>query len=267
MRGELSDATVYIMNAEMREGVNLLVSVLKSDISDNAAFTKLYSMVKRQTNWIRDKLVLDGHEDFDQFAMIALMRAVDTFDKNRGSFKQYYFMTLKGKIFTFAASLEHKVNKFNYNFSKDIPEREWDGGLDFFESREIAEKMKDDIPTVMTNMERNILELRQQGMTYRQITKITGTSNKQIDNALCRIKKKVKKCYGGPPKTKRIIDIQYMLEHYNLTPYEKVIVELKHDGAPDEYIAGMLDKNTGNISGAYWYAMKKITTMARLWTT
>jgi RNA polymerase sporulation-specific sigma factor len=42
-------------------------------------------------------------------------------------------------------------------------------------------------------LERNVLLLRKEGKTYEEISCILGVKQKSIDNALCRIKKKLTK--------------------------------------------------------------------------
>lgn len=192
MRREPSDKTVYIINDEMRRGIQFLVSILKSDISDNAAFTKLFSKLKPQTDWIRDHLVLDGHDDFDQFAMMVLMDAIKTYDKNRGSFIYYYFMALKNRLFTFMKSHEHKINIFHYGMLRDIPNIETEGGQMKIDDADSFERMMSKVNRMFTPIEKTIFDSRADGQTYDSIAAISGFDHKKIDNTFMRAKRKIK---------------------------------------------------------------------------
>jgi RNA polymerase sigma factor (sigma-70 family) len=192
MHKEPSAGTVYSVNDEMRRGIQFLVSILKDDMSDNAAFTKLFSKLKTQTGWIRDHLVLDGHDDFDQFAMMVLMNAIKTYDKNRGSFMYYYFMTLKGRLFAFMRSHEHKINVFHYGMLRDIPNIEIDGEQMKIDESDSFKRIMSNANRMFTPVEKTVFDSRADGQTYDSIAEISGFDHKKIDNALMRAKGKIK---------------------------------------------------------------------------
>lgn len=55
-----------------------------------------------------------------------------------------------------------------------------------------SNKLEDEIFDCLSELEQRVLELKMCGYNYSEVAKILGKSDKQIDNALTRIKKKVK---------------------------------------------------------------------------
>ena len=143
------------------------------------------------------------HEDLLQEGMIGLLKAVREYDKGReSSFPSYAALCVnhqmlsaieaagrkKHKVLNESVSLEAMGDDFN----------EKSGAVDYdpetlLVEREAANELRSSIYKSLSAMEKSVLELYLEGLDYRQIAHQLEKSEKSIDNALQRIKGKVKK--------------------------------------------------------------------------
>jgi RNA polymerase sporulation-specific sigma factor len=71
---------------------------------------------------------------------------------------------------------------------KDTPEN-------FFIQKEEVKELIIFLQKELTNLEQNVLQLRLQGFSYREITAILEIQTKAVDNAIQRIRKKISNAY------------------------------------------------------------------------
>ncbi|MBR4018636.1 MAG: RNA polymerase sporulation sigma factor SigH, partial [Clostridia bacterium] len=58
-------------------------------------------------------------------------------------------------------------------------------------SRETSQRLREQMDSLLTPLERRVTELFLEGRTYQQISQEIGRPAKSVDNALSRVKKKL----------------------------------------------------------------------------
>lgn len=149
-------------------------------------------------------------DDLIQEGMIGLYKAVRDFNPDKhASFKAFAELCVNRQIITAvkAATRQKHQPLNNYvslnkpAFSDDSQETFMDNikGTDFsnpetmFIGREARAGIEQHLEKNLSNFENSVLCLYLDNKTYAEISKITGKSEKSIDNALQRVKKKLEK--------------------------------------------------------------------------
>lgn len=149
------------------------------------------------------------HEDLLQEGMIGLFKAVRDYDCSQGnSFQSFARLCISRQIYTaIEASNRHKHAPLNSYMSlsdtEDAAHREarerWIK-MTAIESPEATLIDKEDMAqleemlrTELSPLEKQVLDLYYIGMSTREIASILGRSEKATDNALQRLKSKIKK--------------------------------------------------------------------------
>ncbi|MGB9638197.1 MAG: sigma-70 family RNA polymerase sigma factor [bacterium] len=198
-----------------------LVDLYKKGIKET-----LEILIKRYKNVILSKTLLfylaDGQEreDLLQEAYLGFLSAIKDFNKNKGSFYTFANVCIQRHIYTFVKSLNRNKNKIlkgavslESTISKDqeFVDRRLEEYLMhskissnipsaniYLSSDEIAsvnldyKEKREKIFKKLTPIEREILKYRSLGYSYKDIANKIGKSIKSVDNALQRIKRKVK---------------------------------------------------------------------------
>ena len=169
-------------------------------------------LMEKYKNLVRSKAtsmyILGGDtQDLIQEGMIGLFKAVRDYDAGRDAcFYTFAQLCVSRNIFTAVqksgrkkhAPLNYYVSIYGQDTSnengigsvKDNPENIMIG-------KENLEQLELAIETEMSNFERQVIELRITGMGYDEISKILGRDSKSVDNALQRIKNKLRKYIGA----------------------------------------------------------------------
>ncbi len=142
----------------------------------------------------------EGYElsDFMQEGLIGLLSACKSYDESRGmSFKNYAMLCVENR---FKTILRHKNSSTQVPFSNLVP---IDSSLDLLEDanemsvQEIIES-KEYIKTVFKNLDKTLSELEKKvlklylsGYSYSQTGAALNISEKAVDNAMYRIRKKL----------------------------------------------------------------------------
>ena len=150
------------------------------------------------------------HEDLLQEGMIGLFKAIRDYDPGRdASFMTFAKLCISRQIFTaIEASNRHKHAPLNSYLSLSDSENE-----QYKEARERLYKMtalespetlliaKEDVSRLeerltaeLSRLEKQVLDLYYVGMSTREIAAILGRTEKATDNALQRLKAKLRKC-------------------------------------------------------------------------
>lgn len=150
------------------------------------------------------------HEDLLQEGMIGLFKAIRDYDPGRdASFMTFAKLCISRQIFTaIEASNRHKHAPLNSYLSLSDSENE-----QYKEARERLYKMtalespetlliaKEDVSRLeerlraeLSHLEKQVLDLYYVGMSTREIAAILGRTEKATDNALQRLKAKLRKC-------------------------------------------------------------------------
>ena len=148
------------------------------------------------------------NDDLMQEGMIGLFKAIHDYNSDKqASFYSFAELCVKRQIFTAiktAARQKHQpLNTYislNKPVHEDVSERTLVETLAERESVDpeklyiMHEKLKDiekEIDEKLSDLEKRVLILHLQGMSYQEISEIINKPTKSIDNALQRIKKKL----------------------------------------------------------------------------
>lgn len=171
-------------------------------------------LMEKHKNLVRKKaralyLIGGDNDDLIQEGMIGLYKAIRDFDPERGaSFHTFADLCISRQLYTAVqASQRQKHQPLNsYVSLSDSDNEEQTSSRAFyaandvrnrnpeelFIARENLEDMEELIEKKLSRFEREVLRYYLSGMNYSQIADTLGKSSKATDNALQRIKKKIK---------------------------------------------------------------------------
>ena len=196
-----------------------------SQFSDEELIDRLRGGDSRITDYIMDKYknlvrskaksmyILGGdNEDLIQEGMIGLFKAIRDYDCGRdASFYTFADLCISRQMYT-AVQASHRqkhwplntyVSLYGSNSSQgDSEEMELAEALSpdkdqnpetLFIDRERVEYLEGQIDKELSSFEKQVLDLYLTGMSYSQIARVRGREEKSTDNALQRLKSKIKK--------------------------------------------------------------------------
>ncbi len=154
-------------------------------------------------------LIGADYDDVIQEGMIGLFKAIRDYKKNDTSFSTFAHMCIKRQIITAIKSATRKkhmpLNSY-VSLNKTIYDDEQETTLlnllsdniepspeDILINKEGFTITRNNIFSVLSSYEKSVLEKYLQGMSYIDIAGELDKSEKSIDNALQRIKKKIEK--------------------------------------------------------------------------
>ena len=171
-------------------------------------------LMEKHKNLVRKKaralyLIGGDNDDLIQEGMIGLYKAIREFDPERGaSFHTFADLCISRQLYTAVqASQRQKHQPLNSYVSLSDSDNEEQTSSrasyaandvrnrnpeELFIARENLEDMEDLIEKKLSRFEREVLRYYLSGMNYSQIADTLGKSSKATDNALQRIKKKIK---------------------------------------------------------------------------
>ncbi|MBP5308853.1 MAG: sigma-70 family RNA polymerase sigma factor [Clostridia bacterium] len=134
-------------------------------------------------------------EDVYQEGFIGLLKAVRTYDESKGSFTYYACLCVNSAVIT--AVRKYAGNK-NKALNDGLPLSALEGSAasenpeEIYIEGENRRELLSDIESELSVLERQILLLYLKGLSYSEIERKTGKSFKSVDNALQRIRKKLR---------------------------------------------------------------------------
>lgn len=137
-------------------------------------------------------------EDLTQEGLLALCNAIDCFDSENGArFSSFADACVTNRIRTAASAIaKHKQNDMTViadeNDIADIDSSPENICLE----KESDIRIKKKIGSVLSPLEGKVFELYLDGRSYREIAEILGISEKSADNAVFRIRKKLRSLLG-----------------------------------------------------------------------
>lgn len=171
-------------------------------------------LMEKHKNLVRKKaralyLIGGDNDDLIQEGMIGLYKAIRDFDPERGaSFHTFADLCISRQLYTAVqASQRQKHQPLNSYVSLSDSDNEDQTSSrasyaandvrnrnpeELFIARENLEDMEELIEKKLSRFEREVLRYYLSGMNYSQIADTLGKSSKATDNALQRIKKKIK---------------------------------------------------------------------------
>lgn len=180
----------------------------------SALLEKYKSMVRALA---RPLFLMDGEQDdLVQEGMIGLFKAIQTYDKKKGTaFESFANTCIRGQLYTAVKKSNRKKNQplnsyislysvengegstekdGSFVLDKSIPD--WQNNPErIVVGREQQRDMQERLYKYLSKMEIQVLDLFLQGLTYQEIATKLEKTPKSIDNALQRIKYKTKKIY------------------------------------------------------------------------
>lgn len=144
----------------------------------------------------------DEAADLSQEGLFGLIRAVQTFDKSKGiKFSTYANACITNRMLSSIS----KINKINCNeaSSDDVESFNGKDRVNFESPESIIleqEKYREIVSRIscsLTDLERTVFNLYLEEKTYRQIAEELSLSQKAVDNAMQRVRKKLKSVIKG----------------------------------------------------------------------
>ena len=155
---------------------------------------KYKPLVKKQA---RTMYLMGGeNEDLIQEGMIGLFRAISTYRQGEGSFYGFALLCINRQMYTAVqASARKKHEPLNAYVSLDeepqMPLEDSPETMLLLQEKE--GKREAMIARHLSSLEKKVLALYLEGMSYGQIAEQIGRPEKSVDNAIQRLKKKLKK--------------------------------------------------------------------------
>ena len=162
-------------------------------------FVEIRSLPYFMAGGERDDLVQEG--------LIGLYKAIKSYsDERKANFKTFAEICVVRQMISAVKSSTRKKNSpLNHYISIHVPEEEMDtisGKLidiknsdpeSMLIEKEAADGMQDKINSILSDFEAEVLGYYLSGISYKEIAESIGKPAKAVDNALCRIKKKIEK--------------------------------------------------------------------------
>jgi RNA polymerase sporulation-specific sigma factor len=124
-------------------------------------------------------------DDLIEEGLIALFRAIETYDENKGAkFSTYAYACIKNRL----SDANSKGRRVSESETEAVAETD-------FAAFEVKEELDSIIEHNLTKLEGDIFRLRQSGMSYTEIANLRGIAEKSVDNAYFRAKNKLKKIF------------------------------------------------------------------------
>lgn len=187
--------------------MNDIEIVKKAQGGDQEAVSQILDKYKGFVIMNSRKFFLNGadREDLQQEGMIGLIKAIRRYDDGRNaSFSTFASICIRRQIITAVKSsntgknkvLNTAVNAFyegeEFNLSHSKKSSNLQNPENIFLGKEKVEGLKKYLYLSLSKMEKEIFEFMLLGNDYIEIAEKTGRKVKAVDNAIQRIKKKVK---------------------------------------------------------------------------
>jgi RNA polymerase sporulation-specific sigma factor len=198
------------MDKELTDEELVLLAQAGDSDAEEQLYTRYKPMIKQETRPFY--LVGGDSDDLIQVAMIGLMNAVRCYkEEGKAAFRTYATYCIRNKIssaITAANRNKHQPIANYVSFYTKIGKKGEDGEelqlLDTLEAgpgtnpeevlldREEQEEKQDTIKKVLSPMERSVARLYIEGNSVSEIAAILSKEEKSVNNALFRIRKKLK---------------------------------------------------------------------------
>ena len=150
---------------------------------------KLNSVIKS----IASKFPEQHRDDIAQEGVLGLYSAVESFDVSRGvPFEAFAVLCIKRRMYTYSS----RFIKNDPDIIEDAESVESDEILeDDILDKAVMEDLFRELRRNLSELESGVLDLYLKGCTYAQISSSMSISEKSVDNAMSRIKTKLKKIF------------------------------------------------------------------------
>ncbi|MBE6688566.1 MAG: sigma-70 family RNA polymerase sigma factor [Ruminococcaceae bacterium] len=184
---------------DYRDYENIAALIEKTRHTDKEAFKHILVIYSDMLHSIIHSFDAPGcdHDDLYQEAQMGLYKAVMTFDSRYSSFSTYAYVCIKSSVLSFLRKYSAKGTippGLIYSLSDedfdvisifDNPENE-------IIDRESLEMLVEKINGLLSPLEKKVLSLYLSDTSYANIAKLSGKTEKAVDNAIQRIRRKLR---------------------------------------------------------------------------
>ena len=168
---------------------------------DDKSMARLISAVSPIARAKASKFAKAGipDEDLVQEGMLGFLDAVSSFDRSRGvPFRAYAEICINNRI---VSAVRANFNNKNAALSSALPfeDETADSSADpanIFSAKCESENIRAFLDSCLSDFERQVIDLRLMSKTYSLIAASLGCNEKAVDNAMQRIRKKLRKFCG-----------------------------------------------------------------------
>ena len=179
---------------EVNEG---LIKAAKT--GDEDAKSQITALLKKSVETYAQKYYLVGgeREDLIQEGYLGLSNAINAYDGDKGNFAAFALACVKNQMIN---SVKNSLTGKHKALNEGVPLEDASAGenslkADSPETRYIQNESCDDlfdsIERELSAFEKEVLLLRLKELNYKEIAEKTGKSEKAVDNALARARKKL----------------------------------------------------------------------------
>ena len=190
-----------------------LIVLYRDGEEDAASF-----LMNKYKNLVRKKagsmyILGADRDDLIQEGMIGLFKAIRDYDMGRDvNFYTFADLCVSRQMYTavqasnrqkhlplntyisfYSQSLNSEEGKDEYSLMNTLPSEKEKNPEDMMIEQENVEQIESAILKELSEFEKQVFELHLTGMTYTEIAKVLGRDEKSTDNALQRMKTKIKK--------------------------------------------------------------------------
>lgn len=169
---------------------------------DDTAFEELVRRYLRIINWYADRYSHTPHDkdDYLQEGLCGLLRAVRTYNGISSSFSTYASVCIRTGIIT-AVRKNGRDNGRLVSYDETLTESDGSDSIspeDIIIQKESTDFLYERFKSVLSEYESNVFDLFLLGLTYGDIALCLKTSSKSVENAVRRIRTKLKALITKP---------------------------------------------------------------------
>ncbi len=196
-----------------KENYNILTDEEMVKMAQEGSGTAEEFLIKKYKDLVKKKsstyFIIGGDkEDVIQEGMIGIFKAIHGYDENKeASFKTFAEVCINRQIISAirtANMQKHQILNESLSLSSDndpegeqktLEERLPSSNIDDPEAlmliKEVGLYLREDSDEIFSSLEKKVWDKMLQGKKYQEIAEELGKSNKAVDNAMQRIKKKI----------------------------------------------------------------------------
>lgn len=178
---------------------NISELIQKTRHTDKNSFKHILSHYSNMLHSIIHSFEVPGcdYDDLFQEAQVGLYKAVMTYDEKYSSFSTYAYICIKTSVVSYLRKSTAKSNiPQNMMFSLSDEDFDvinvWANPENEFIGNESLEILTEKIDSLLSPYERKVLSLYLSDASYADIAVQLGKSEKSVDNAIQRIRRKLK---------------------------------------------------------------------------
>lgn len=133
-------------------------------------------------------------DDLVQEGLIGLYKAVMTYDPEISGFGTYAWLCVKRSMISAVRSMNRdgkEVSSLDVDSTPEVPDPSGDPQA-IFGAKESYDALLERIDACLSPYENSVLKLFLAGSAHDRIAARLGTTRKSVDNAICRIRRKIK---------------------------------------------------------------------------